>query len=105
MSDAAATVPGTDPGRASFTVALNAARDQVILAAGIIAGPAVDLAGNIGRLVLASLMPARRPRTSPRVVKRAISTYNARGQVDRAARKAAITIIILAAPLTAGHEP
>jgi hypothetical protein len=32
IADAAATVPGTDPDRASFTVALNTARDQVILA-------------------------------------------------------------------------
>jgi hypothetical protein len=33
LADAAATVPGTDPDRASFAIALNAARDQVILAA------------------------------------------------------------------------
>jgi len=105
MSDATVTAPGTDPDRTSFTVALSAARDQVILAAGVITGPTVDLAGNIGRLVLTSLMPARRPRTSPRVVKRAISKYNARGQVDRTARNAAITITILAAPLTTGHGP
>ncbi len=32
IADAAATVPGTDPDRASFVIALNAARDQVILA-------------------------------------------------------------------------
>jgi Insertion element 4 transposase N-terminal/Transposase DDE domain len=105
MSDATVTAPGTDPDRTSFTVALSAARDQVILAAGVITGPTVDLAGNIGRLVLTSLMPARRPRTSPRVVKRAISKYNARGQVDRTARNAAITITILAAPLTTGPGP
>jgi hypothetical protein len=105
MSDATVTAPGTDPDRTSFTVALSAARDQVILAAGVITGPTVDLAGNIGRLVLTSLMPARRPRTSPRVVKRAISKYNARGQVDRTARNAAITITILAAPWTTGHGP
>ena len=51
-------------------------------------GPATDLAGKIGRLVLASLMPGRRLRTSPRVVKRAMSRYNAKGKVDRATRKA-----------------
>jgi Insertion element 4 transposase N-terminal/Transposase DDE domain len=104
IADAAATVPGTDPDRASFAVALNAARAQVILAAGVIAGPVTDLAGRIGRLVLASPMPGRRPRTSPRVVKRAISKYNARGKVDRTTYKATITIIILAA-LTADDEP
>jgi hypothetical protein len=75
IADAAATVPGTDPDRASFAVALNAARDQVTLAARVTAGPIIDLAGTIGRLVLASLMPARRLRISPRVVKRAMSRY------------------------------
>jgi hypothetical protein len=98
IADAAVTAPGTDPDRASFTIALNAARDQVILAAGVTAGTATDLAGNIGRHVLASLMPARRLRTSPRVVKRAISKYNARGTVDRAARKATIAITLLSVP-------
>jgi hypothetical protein len=105
MTDAASTVPGTDPDRASFTVALNAARDQVILAAGVIAGPGIDLTGKIGRLVLASLMPSRRPRTSPRVVKRAISKYNARGNIDRTTHKATLDIAILSATLTADQEP
>jgi hypothetical protein len=105
ISDAAGTVPGTDPDRASFAVALNAARDQVVLAAGVIAGTVTDLAGNIGRLVLASLMPSRRLRTSPRVVKRAISKYNARGKIDRTSYKAAIAIDIIAAPLTPTDGP
>ena len=104
IADAAATVPGADPDRASFTVALNAARDQVILAAGVIADTSIDLAGTIGRLVLASLMPSRRLRVSPRAVKRAISKYNARGKVDRATYKATIAIAILTAPLTPGDE-
>ena len=105
IADAAGTVPGTDPDRASFTIALNAARDQAILTAGVLAGPATDLAGAIGRLVLASLMPGRRPRVSPRAVKRAMSRYNARGKPDRTTRKAAIAIAILSAPLTPGDEP
>jgi hypothetical protein len=105
IADAAATVPGTDPDRASFAVALNAARDQVILAAGVLAGTATDLAGTIGRHVLASLMPGRRLRISPRVVKRAMSKYNAKGKVDRTTRKATIAITVLAAPLTPGEEP
>jgi hypothetical protein len=104
MADAASTVPGTDPDRASFTIALSAARDQVILAAGILAAATIDLSGEIGSRVLASLMPARRIRTSPRVVKRAISKYNARGTVDRTTRKATIDIAILAAPLTGSGE-
>jgi hypothetical protein len=105
IADAAAAVPGTDPDRASFSVALNAARDQVILAAGVLAGPVTDLTGKIGRLVLAGLMPGRRLRTSPRVVKRAMSRYNARGKVNRTTRKAAIAIVILGVPLTPGDEP
>ena len=104
IADAAATVPGTDPGRASFTIALNAARDQVILAAGVITGTVTDLAGNIGRRILASLMPSRRLRVSPRVVKRAMSRYNAKGKVNRKTYKATIDITIHATPLTPGHE-
>jgi hypothetical protein len=105
IADAAGTVPGTDPDRASFAVALNASRDQVILGAGVLAGPVTDLAGTIGRLVLASLIPDRRLRVRPRVVKRAMSRYNARGKVDRTTRKATIDIAIPGAPLTPGDEP
>jgi hypothetical protein len=105
IADAAASVPGTDPDRSSFTTALNTARDQVVLAAGVEPGTPVDLTGNIGRAVLADLMPSRRTRLSPRVVKRAISKYNARGKPDRTTRKAAITIDILSPPLTADPEP
>jgi len=105
LADAASTVPGTDPDRASFTIALNAARDQVTLAAGVIAGARVDLAGQIGRLALARLMPPRRLRISPRVVKRAISKYNARGKVDRKTYQATIDIAILTADLPADDGP
>ena len=105
IADAAATAPGTDPDRASFTIALHAARDQVIQAAGVIAGAVIDLAGRIGRLVLTSLMPSRRLRISPRVVKRALSRYNARGKVDRTTYKATIDIAILTVPLTSRDEP
>ncbi|GAA2425296.1 hypothetical protein GCM10010421_09950 [Streptomyces glaucus] len=41
------------------------------------------------------LLPTRRVRTRPRVVKRAISKYNARGTVDRTSYKATITVDIL----------
>jgi hypothetical protein len=95
LADAASTVPGTDPDRTSFTIALNTARDQVTLAAGVIAGTRIDLAGQIGRLVLAALLPPRRLRISPRVVKRAISKYNARGKIDRKTYQATIDIAIL----------
>jgi hypothetical protein len=105
IADAASTVPGTDPDRGSFTIALDTARDQVIHAAGVIAGTTVDLAGRIGRTVLAALMPARRLRISPRVVKRAISKYNAKGKVDRITYKATIDIVVLTGNLTAASGP
>jgi Insertion element 4 transposase N-terminal/Transposase DDE domain len=95
IADAAITRPGTDPDRASFTIALSTARDQVILAAGVTASTDADLAGTIGRQILAALMPRRRPRTSPRVVKRAISKYNARGTIDRTTRTATTNITII----------
>jgi len=101
MADATATVPGTDPDRASFTIAWQTARDQPTQAARVIAGTVIDLAGTIGRHVLAHLLPTRRLRASPRIVKRAISKYQARGPtIDRASYKATIGIDILAPPDT-----
>ncbi len=50
-------------------------------------------------------MPGRRLRTSPRVVKRAISKYNARGKIDRATYKATMEITILTATLTRRDKP
>ncbi|MGI5518018.1 hypothetical protein [Streptomyces sp. CA-106131] len=94
MADATAIQPGADPDRASFSIALNTSRDLLIQAAGVIK-TTVDLVGTIGRRVLADLMPDRRIRTRPRVVKRAISRYNAKGIVDRTTYKATISIGIL----------
>lgn len=97
MADATSTRPGTDPDRAGFSIALQAARDQLILAEGVIAGAIIDLAGTIGRHVLAALLPARRLRVSPRTVKRAVSRYQARGpRIDRTSCKATTGIEILA---------
>lgn len=96
MTDATDSIPGTDPDRAGFTVALSAARDQLILATGLIADTTIDLVGAIGRNVLAHLLPQRRVRTKDRIVKRAISKYNARGPaIDRATYKATISINML----------
>jgi hypothetical protein len=107
MTDATNTTPGIDPDRASFTTALHAARDQVVQAAGVIAGAVIDLVGKIGRVVLDNLLPARRLRVNARTVKRAISKYNARGpSIDRRTYQATLTINILAGPvLTTGPEP
>ncbi|MGW1848975.1 IS4 family transposase [Streptomyces sp. NPDC001966] len=96
MTDATDSLPGTDPDRAGFTTALAAARDQLILAAGVITGTDIDLVGSIGRHVLAHLLPTRRVRTKDRIVKRAISKYNARGPaIDRTTYKATISINML----------
>lgn len=107
MADATNTRPGIDPDRASFTIALNAARDRIAQAAGIIADTAVDLVGYIGRLVLANLMPSRRVRTKARTVKRAISKYNARGpDINRTTYQATIAITVLSeSSSTTGPEP
>ena len=82
MTDAAESRPGTDPDRASFTVALQAARDQVTRAAGIIPADGDGPAGAIGNAVLARLLKARRPRVSVRKVKSPVSRYNARPDGD-----------------------
>jgi hypothetical protein len=105
ISDAVLTRPEIDPDRGSFTIALNTARDQLTAARNVLTdthpGVAIDLVGELGRHVLQHLMPARRPRTNPRVVKRAISVYaanNARGRVRAPSRKTTITIDVLSAP-------
>lgn len=106
MAEATATDPALRPDRASFTVARHAARDQLVHAAGVIAGDVVDLVGAIGRAVLNDLLPTRRTRVSPRVVKRAISKHRAKGDVDRTNYQAEITINILrATSLTTGPSP
>lgn len=99
MADATSTHPDVDPDRASFTIALQAARDQLVQAAGVIADAVIDLVGAIGRRVLANLMPDRRLRVTPRIVKRAISKYNARGPtINRRSYKATLNINILIPP-------
>jgi Insertion element 4 transposase N-terminal/Transposase DDE domain len=99
IADTTLTAPGTDPDRASFTTALHAARDQVIQAAGVIAGETIDLAGAIGRHILDNLLPARRLRVSPRAVKRPLSRYAYKSlRVDRHTYKATISIDLLTNP-------
>ena len=70
MVTAAETVPGTDPDRASFTIALDTARQTQTRAAGVITDDA-SLTGRIGQAVLDGLLPPRRPgsasaRSNPR---------------------------------------
>jgi hypothetical protein len=81
MVTAVESQPDTNPDRASFTTALQTARDQLIAAAGILPTEQPgrpgqpDLLGIIGRAVLATLLPPRRARWSTRTVKNATSRY------------------------------
>lgn len=62
----------------------------------MLTGADIDLVGTVGRHILAHLLPARRVRTKDRIVKRAISKYNARGPaIDRTTYKATINISML----------
>lgn len=95
IADATLAHPTATPDRAGLTTALHAARDQLIHAAGVITDTTIDLIGRIGQAVLADLLPPRRTRVSPRVVKRAISKHRAKGTIDRTNYQATITTHIL----------
>ncbi|GLZ02521.1 IS4 family transposase [Actinoplanes sp. NBRC 103695] len=96
MVDATDSQPGLNPDRASFTTALNTARDQVVHAAGIIAGTVIDLVGVIGTHVLAHLLPERRIRVKSRMIKRSNSKYQARGpNIDRRSYQATASIDVI----------
>jgi hypothetical protein len=81
MITAVESRPDTNPDRASFTTALQAARDQLIAANQILPtdqpgqSGQPDLLDAIGRAVLATLLPPRRPRWSTRRLKNATSRY------------------------------
>ncbi|MFF2813873.1 IS4 family transposase [Streptomyces sp. NPDC058000] len=80
MVTAVETRPGTDPDRAAFTIAMEAARDTIVLATHPTAprghGAQTDLVGRIGTRLLHALLPKRRARTSTRIAKRGISRYH-----------------------------
>jgi hypothetical protein len=78
MVAAVESQPGTDPDRASFTTALESARDLLVTARGVLPAERIDLTGDIGRAVLAGLLPPRRPRISVRKVKSPISRFHSR---------------------------
>jgi hypothetical protein len=80
---------------ASFTTAMEAAKDQLTAARGICPDGPVDLPGAIGRAVLATLLPARRLRYSARKVKCATSRYLNRDD-GRPAHPTTITAIDIA---------
>jgi Insertion element 4 transposase N-terminal/Transposase DDE domain len=92
MVDAAESVPGCDPDRIPFTVAVQAARDSVVAADNVITDT-TDLVGDIGRAALAKLLPARRPRISERKVKSPLSRYHQRPATGRPSISSVITSI------------
>jgi hypothetical protein len=75
MVTAVETRPHTDPDRASFTTALETARDELTAARGICPEGPADLPSAIGRAVLATLLPPRRPHYSARKVTCATPRY------------------------------
>jgi len=86
----------TAPDRASFTIALNTARDQIIQAENVIAAQTVSLLGRIGAAVIDDLLPTRGLRTRPRVIKRALSKYHAKTlDTDRTTYPATLAVQIL----------
>jgi hypothetical protein len=107
MVTAVETQPGTDPDRASFTTALQTARDQLTAATGIYPDDTSDPLGVIGRSVLNTLLPPRRPRYSARKVKCATSRYLNRDHTrpDTPTTITAITITVHTPPLTPTPRP
>jgi hypothetical protein len=95
MVTAVETQPGTDPDRAAFTIAVEAARDSLTTATGILPPPTAptDLVGLIGSAVLKDLLPARRLRFSVRTVKCGISRHHTWNADDRPPTSADITAI------------
>ena len=93
MVTAAESVPGTDPDRASFTIALETARQTLTQAAGVVTAD-TSLTGRIGRAVLDRLLPPRRPRVSIRKVKSPLSRWN-KADPHRPARSTPVTALIV----------
>ncbi len=105
MVTAVETRPGTDPDRASFTTALEAAREELTAARGICPTGPADLTGVIGRAVLRTLLPARRPRYSAGKVKCATSRYLNRddGRPHTATAVTSVDVAISTPPLSRGR--
>ena len=89
MVTAVESVPGTDPDRASFTIALQTATETLTAADSVIPAGTSD-PGRIGHAVLAGLLPPRRPRVSVRKVKSPLSRWN-KADPHRPARSTPVT--------------
>jgi hypothetical protein len=103
MVTAAESVPGTDPDRASFTIALQAASETLTRAAGVITDDA-SVTGRIGQAVLSSLLPPRRPRVSTRKVKSPLSRWN-KADPHRPARSTPVTALTIAVSAPGATTP
>ncbi len=75
ITDAIQTIAGTDPDRASYQIAVETAQ-MLVTGARNVAVQTGDLAGDIGRAVLANLHGPRRPRICARRVKSPLSRWN-----------------------------
>ncbi|MGW0093874.1 transposase [Streptomyces sp. NPDC003328] len=82
MVDTVESVPGADPDRTSFTVALQAARDQLIRADHVLPNPSDRITTGISAAVLSALLPPRRSRTRACKVKCPTSRYPANPTSD-----------------------
>jgi len=105
MVTAAETIPGTDPDRASFTIALETAKQTLIQAAGVVTSDDA-LTGQIGGAVLNGLLEPRRPRVSVRKVKSPLSRWN-KADPHRPARSSTVTslAVTVSHPATAPRTP
>jgi len=107
ITDAVQTVPGTDPDRASYQIAVETAQTLVTSARNV-TGETSDLAGDIGRAVLANLHGPRRPRVCARRVKSPLSRWNKHpeGKPRTCHQITKITTKVRAGhPQTATHQP
>ena len=97
MVDAVESCPGIDPDRASFTVALESARDHVVLAHTPTSRAGYEeVNGPIARAVLNGLLHRRRLRTSVRSVKAGRTRYPTQPAAPRPRQSRTITRLIVA---------
>ena len=102
MCEAAESVPGTDPDRMCFALALETARTHTTLAN---LGQNTDRLGPIGRAVLAHPNPARRPRHSARKLKSPGNRYTYKDPTRPTTSTPIATIDIAIRPPTTHPTP
>ncbi|MFE2043145.1 hypothetical protein ACFXAZ_19885 [Streptomyces sp. NPDC059477] len=109
MVEAAQSLPGTDPDRCCFTIALQTARDQVVRAAAVITDPAdVGRVGLIEHWILPRLLPPRRQCVSTREVKSPMSRYSTRhddGRPDTSRTITGLDISVIEPPQSRPQLP